>query len=176
MRSAFLGADPDFANFLSDSNSTIHYLVTPEDRKKFNLRLDLIRRRFGERVDPAEAYRWAVSNGMTHEPLKQALGRRAVLEPAIAKRPSRVASDQRQEDVTKPDISRSKLIAAVAASRKFRADAHNDAVGKFRTELSLAGHDLDNKTIRDVLIFATKHSETRKSFANFLAEERKRGR
>jgi hypothetical protein len=98
------------------------------------------------------------------------------LEPGIAKRPSRVASDQRQEDVTKRDISRSKVIAAVAASRKFRADARNDAVGKFKTELSLAGHDLDDHTIRETLRLATEHSKTKKSFANFVAEEQQSGR
>jgi hypothetical protein len=166
----FVGADPHFAQNLVDPHFPVN-LVPEIDREKFGRVLDLINRRFGARVNPAEASQWAASIGMKQECLEQALTARGAPEARVAKHRSQGSSKVRQEDITKLDITRSQIISAVAKNRGFREDKHNDAVQRFKKDLEKIGRgNMDEKTVRDCIIDATKHAQTKKPFAEFYAD------
>jgi hypothetical protein len=165
-----MGVDPGSGNFFTDPDFPV-YLVENRDRQKFVRILDLIHRRFGDRVNPAEACQWAASKGMKQEYLERALvGPGADAHTNFRPQQSKV----RQEDTTKLDITRSQLLSAVAASRGFRIDKPNKAVGLFKKDLEKIGRgNMDDQTIRDCLIDANMHAGTKnKSFAEYYAEKR----
>jgi hypothetical protein len=165
----FMGADPHKADVFTDPDFPIY--LAASDREKFDRILDLIHRRFGDRVNPAEACRWAASIGMKQECLQQALAGREA-EPHVANKRAQQPSKPRQEDTTKLDITRSKLISATAKSRKFSEGGRSSAVALFKKDLEKIGDDMNEQTIRDCLIGAEKHARTTKSFAEFYAEGR----
>jgi hypothetical protein len=164
-----MGADP-VSSFFAE-NFPI-YVAEKSDREKFARLLDLVQRRFGDRVNPGEACRWAASKGMKQKYLEQALAGRGADEHVANDRPQQ-SSKPRQEDTTKRDITRSRLIRAVAMTRGFQEGKHNNAVGIFKNDLEKIGQGkMNEKTIRECIVDASKHAQTNKSFAEYCAEKR----
>jgi hypothetical protein len=168
--SLLMGADPDMLAQIGPD--FLIYLVQEAEQKRFFRLLDLVRRRFGDRVTPIEAQHWAASKGIKQEYLQQALASTGGLEPRDIRKPAQTRPKPRREDITKLDITRSKMIAGTAIKRKFDETKHDGAVGQFRTDLEDAGLPMDNGTIKDAISLAMKHSQTRISLEQFVQEER----
>jgi hypothetical protein len=162
-----MGADPDVNQCLTSPG--LSSLVAAEDRQKFRRVLDYVQRRFGDRVSPADAIRWAGSisigsmrNGLEmRAALEQALPNREVSKASVIKKCEREQSKVRQGDITKKGASAAIVLSELARQKGFSSDKKNVVVGMIKRGLEKSGINMDEQTIRDRLIEAEKYTATK---------------
>jgi hypothetical protein len=151
--------------------------MAEEDREKFRRVLDLVQRRFDDRAEPAAALRWAGSIALMQEcaemrtALERALPSREGPKASVVKKCEREPLSVRQADITKTDLTRSRLLIAAAQAKGFTEEKKNGAVRFFKNALDLTGIKMDEQTIRDALVNAENHAATNMPYAEFLAKK-----
>lgn len=166
--SLFLGVDPDTDNLFTDADSRNHVLSKGEI-EEFDRLVDLLQRRFGDRVNPRDACKWAATIGMKQDCFEQAWADGEAKERNFRNEVQKT-SRVRKEDITKHDLTRSKLLYAMAVKRGFSENGRSSAVGRFKNELDQIGLQVTAETIHDCLTDATQHYSSKKSLRDFYED------